>query len=235
MFLTYYLQQTLGYSPLVTGVAFVPMSVALIVMANLSTVVLMPRFGPKPLVVFGMLAAAGGTAWLAQLGPHTGYAMGVLGPLILAGVGLGMVIATAIDTGTFGVAPRRERRSRDRHRRPDARLGRHVTAEHHLRQRYRLLPHHLASARLIGRQAFTGLALAHGNDTAFWWITGIFAGGAVIGGALLRRGPLVQQRAPSPADDRVITAQTAASRYSSGVIRLRPTWKSLEPDDKRSP
>jgi hypothetical protein len=94
---------------------------------------------------------------------------------------------------------------------------------------------HLASARLIGRQAFTGLALAHGYDTAFWWITGIFAGGAVIGGALLRRGPLVQQRAQSPADDRVITAQTAASRYSSGVIRLRPTRKSLEPDDKRSP
>jgi len=70
---------------------------------------------------------------------------------------------------------------------------------------------HLASARLIGRQALTGLALAHGYDTAFWWIAGTFAGGAVIGGTLLRRGPLVQQRAPSPADDRVITAQTAAN------------------------
>jgi hypothetical protein len=70
--------------------------------ADLSTVVLMPGFGPKPLVAFGMLAAAGGTAWLGQ---HTGYATGVLGPLILAGVGLGMVIATAINTGTFGVAP----------------------------------------------------------------------------------------------------------------------------------
>lgn len=65
----------------------------------------MPRFGPKPLVALGMLAAAGGTAWLAQLGPHTGYAAGVLGPLILAGIGLGMVIAPAINTGTFGVAP----------------------------------------------------------------------------------------------------------------------------------
>jgi hypothetical protein len=51
-----------------------------------------------------MLAAAGGTAWLAQLGPHTGYTTGVLGPLILAGIGLAMVIAPAINTGTFGVA-----------------------------------------------------------------------------------------------------------------------------------
>jgi hypothetical protein len=41
----------------------------------------------------------------AQLGPHTGYAAGVLGPLILAGLGMGMVILTAIATGTFAVAP----------------------------------------------------------------------------------------------------------------------------------
>jgi MFS family permease len=53
LFLTYYLQQTLGYSPLVTGVAFLPMSVGLIVAANLSTITLMPRFGPRPLVPFG--------------------------------------------------------------------------------------------------------------------------------------------------------------------------------------
>ena len=70
---------------------------------------------------------------------------------------------------------------------------------------------HLALARLIGRQALTGLALAHGYDTAFRWTAGIFAGGAVIAGALLRPGPLVQQRTPSPVDDRVVTAQTKAS------------------------
>jgi hypothetical protein len=98
LFLTYYLQQTLAYSPLVTGFAVLPMSVGLIVMANLSTIVLMPRFGPKPLVASGMLAASGGAAWLAQLGEHAGYAGGLLGPLILAGVGVGMVIAPVINT-----------------------------------------------------------------------------------------------------------------------------------------
>jgi EmrB/QacA subfamily drug resistance transporter len=238
LFLTYYLQQTLGYSPLVTGVAFLPMSGGLIVMANLSTVVLMPRFGPKPLVVFGMLAAAGGTAWLAQLGPHTGYATGVLGPLILAGVGLGMVIATAINTGTFGVAPRDAGVASATvtvGQMLGASVGTALLNSIFAAAVTSYLAAHLAAAGLVGRQALTGLALAHGYDTAFWWITGIFAGGAVIGGALLRRGPLVQQRAPSPADDRVITAQTAASRYSSGVVRLKPTRKSLEPDDKRSP
>jgi EmrB/QacA subfamily drug resistance transporter len=214
LFLTYYLQQTLGYSPLVTGVAFLPMSGGLIVMANLSTIALMPRFGPKPLVASGMLAAAGGTAWLAQLGPHTGYTTGVLGPLILVGVGLGMVIAPAINTGTFGVAPQ------------DAgvaaatvtvgqmlggSVGTSLLNTIFASAVASYLTAHLALARLIGRQALTGLALAHGYDTAFWWIAGIFAGGAVIAGALLRPGPLVQQRTPSPVDDRVVTAQTKAS------------------------
>src|SRR5690349_3717657 len=215
LFLTYYLQQTLGYSPLITGVAFLPMSVGLIVAANLSTITLMPRFGPKPLVAFGMLAAAGGAAWLAQLGPHTGYTAGLLGPLILAGVGVGMVIAPAINTGTFGVAPQ------------DAGVASAtVTVSQMLGGSVgtsllntifagavaSYLAAHLAVARLMGGRALTGLALAHGYDTAFWWMAGIFATGAVVGGALLRRGPLGQQRTASPAQAGVATAQAGASQ-----------------------
>ena len=100
LFLTYYLQQTLGYSPLVTGVAFLPLSAGIVVAANLSTIVLMPRIGPRPLVAFGLLAAAGGAVWLAQLAPHTGYAAGVLGPTIVSGIGIGMVFAPSINAGT---------------------------------------------------------------------------------------------------------------------------------------
>jgi EmrB/QacA subfamily drug resistance transporter len=213
LFLTYYLQQTLGYSPLVTGVAFLPMSVGLIVAANLSTILLMPRFGPKPLIAAGMLSASGGTAWLAQLGPHTGYTAGLLGPLILAGIGLGMVIAPAINTGTFGVAPQ------------DAGVASAtVTVSQMLGGSVgtsllntvfagavaSYLAAHLAAAQLIGGPALTGLALAHGYDTAFWWIAGIFACGAVAGGALLRPGPLVPTGTPSRAQAEVPTAQAKA-------------------------
>jgi MFS family permease len=215
LFLTYYLQQTLGYRPLVAGFAFLPLSVGLIVMANLATIVLMPRVGPKPLIASGMLAASAGSAWLAQLGPHTGYATGLLGPLILAGVGLGMVIAPAINTGTFGVAPQ------------DAGVASAtVTVSQMLGGSVgtsllntifagavaSYLAAHAVSARLIGRQALTGLALTRGYDTAFWWIAGIFACGAVVGGVLLRRGPLGQQRTPSPAPGGVTTAQAEASQ-----------------------
>jgi EmrB/QacA subfamily drug resistance transporter len=215
LFLAYYLQQTLGYSPLVTGVAFLPISGGLVVASNLSTIVLMPRFGPKPLVASGMLAAAGGMAWLAQLGPHTGYAAGVLGPLILAGLGVGMVIAPVINTGTFGVA------SQDAGvasatvivgQQLGASIGTSLLNTIFAAAVTSYLTSHLATARLIGRQALTGLALSHGYDTAFWWMAGIFAGGAVIGGALLRRGPLGQQRTPSPAPGGVTMAQAEASR-----------------------
>ena len=65
----------------------------------------MPRVGPKPIVTVGLLVAAGAMAWLAQLGAHTGYAAGVLGPIIVAGFGLGMVVAPSINAGTYGVAP----------------------------------------------------------------------------------------------------------------------------------
>ena len=69
---------------------------------------------------------------------------------------------------------------------------------------------HLAAARIIGRQALTGLALAHGYDTAFWWTAGIFAAGAVVSGVLLRRGPLVPTGTPSRAQAEMPTAQAKA-------------------------
>ncbi len=210
LFLTYYLQQTLAYSPLVTGVAFLPISGGLVLASNLSTIVLMPRFGPRPLVTSGMLAAAGGAVWLAKLGPHTGYATGVLGPLVLAGIGLGTVIAPVINTGTFGVAPQDAGVASATvtvGQQLGASVGTSLLNTIFASAVTAYLAAHLASARLFGRQALTGLALSHGYDTAFWWVAGIFAGGAVVGGVLLRSGPLARTGPPSPAPGAVTTAQ----------------------------
>jgi EmrB/QacA subfamily drug resistance transporter len=214
LFLTYYLQQTLGYSPLVTGVAFLPISAGLILASNLSTIVLMPRTGPRPLVTAGMLAAAGGAAWLAQLGPHTGYAAGVLGPIIVASVGLGLVIAPVINTGTFGVAPQEAGVASATvtvGQQLGASVGTSLLNTLFTAAVASYLTVHLASARLIGRPALTGLALAHGYDTAFWWTAGIFTAGAVVAGILLRPGPLRPASTPPPAPGGVTTAQAEAS------------------------
>jgi MFS family permease len=105
LFLTYYLQQTLHYSPVVSGAAFLPMIAMVVVSANLSNVVLLPRVGPKPLVAVGMLLAAGSLVWLTRIGVHSNYATAVLGPLMAIGLGFGFTIAPSMNTGTFGVAP----------------------------------------------------------------------------------------------------------------------------------
>ena len=212
LFLTYYLQQTLGYSPLVTGVAFLPLSAGLILASNLSTTVLMPRFGPKPLVASGMLAAAGAMVWLAQLGPDTAYAAGVLGPTILCGIGVGLVIAPVINTGTFGVAPQDAGVASATvtvGQQLGASVGTSLLNTIFASAVTAYLAAHLAASRLIGRPALARLALAHGYDTAFWWTACIFAAGAVTAGALLRRGPLRPASAPPPAHA-VTTAQAQA-------------------------
>jgi EmrB/QacA subfamily drug resistance transporter len=215
LFLTYYLQQTLGYSPLVTGVAFLPISAGLILASNLSTIVLMPRTGPRPLVAAGLAAAAGGAAWLAQLGPHTAYAAGVLGPIILASVGLGLVIAPVINTGTFGVAPQDAGVASATvtvGQQLGASVGTSLLNTLFAAAVTSYLAAHLAAARLIGRHALAGQALAHGYDTAFWWTAGIFAAGALIGGALLRPGPLGRRPEQSQVDNRVTTAQPGGAQ-----------------------
>jgi EmrB/QacA subfamily drug resistance transporter len=213
LFLTFYLQQTLGYSPVVTGFAFLPFPGGIAIAANLSTIVLMPRIGPKPLVATGMLAAAGAMTWLAQLGPHTGYAGGVLGPLTLTGIGLGMVIAPCINTGTFGVAPRDAGIASATvtvGQQLGASIGTSLLNTIFASAVTSYLTAHAAPTRLIGPQAAAGIALAHGYHIAFWWTAAIFAGGAVVGGILLRHGPLLLKGVPGPQATHVKEAETAA-------------------------
>ncbi len=102
LFLTYYLQLTLHYSPVKSGLAFLPTIGMVMVASTVSTALLLPRIGPRPLVPLGMLVAAAGVALLRQLGLHTSYASGLLPGLLLVGLGLGLVFGCAFNTATFG-------------------------------------------------------------------------------------------------------------------------------------
>ncbi len=213
LFLTYYLQQTLGYSPVVTGFAILPIAGGIAFAANMSTIVLMPRIGPKPLVATGMLVAAGAMVWFAQIGVHTVYADGVLGPLILTGAGLGMVIAPSINTGTFGVAPRDAGVASATvtvGQQLGASIGTSLLNTIFASAVTSYITLHIASTAPAARQALLGSALTHGYDTAFWWTAGIFAAGAIIGGALFRRGPLYRQDGQAQQAAGVMTAETEA-------------------------
>jgi EmrB/QacA subfamily drug resistance transporter len=103
LFLTYYAQQNLGYSPLKTGVAFLPLAGGVAVAAGVANARLIPRLGPRRVVPPGMLIAAGGMFWLAHLDIHSTYAENVLGPLVVLGLGMGLTFAPAIATATAGI------------------------------------------------------------------------------------------------------------------------------------
>ena len=203
LFLTYYLQTTLGYSPVVTGFAFLPMVIALMISANVGQIVLMPRTGPKPLVGFGMLAAAAGLAWLTRLGVHSGYATAILPPLLVTAVGLGLVIAPAVNTGTFGMAPSDAGAASatiNVGQQLGGSLGTALLNTVVASATARYLSANLNPATLVRGHpspALVQLSLVHGYSVGFWWTAGIFAAGAVICGTLLRRGPLARDDEPA--------------------------------------
>jgi predicted MFS family arabinose efflux permease len=104
LFLTYYLQQNLGYSPLKTGVMFLPMVAALMTTSIISNSVLLRRIGPRMLVSGGLFVAAVGMALLARLGVHTSYVTTILPGLVIFGAGLGFTFPPAMNTATAGLA-----------------------------------------------------------------------------------------------------------------------------------
>jgi MFS family permease len=103
LFLTYYLQLIKGESPLATGLLFLPMIGCILITSNLSSIVLLPRAGPRVLIAAGMLLGAGGMAYLTQVSVTSSYVAGVLPALLLLGLGFGMIFAPAINTATTGV------------------------------------------------------------------------------------------------------------------------------------
>ena len=199
LFLTYYLQTILGYSPVLTGVAFLPTIAMVMLFAQISNIVLMPRIGPKPLVGVGMLLAAAGMAWLTRIGVHSTYMSAVLGPMLVTGAGIGLSMPPSMNTGTFGVAPY-DAGVASATLNTGQQLGGSIgtallnTIATSAAVAY-LTSLHLSPAALVGPggRLALGNAAVHGYTTAFWWTAGIFAAGAIICGSLLRWGPLSRQ------------------------------------------
>ena len=106
LFLTYYLQEVKGYSPVTSGLAFLPMIGCILLSSNVSSIVTLPRLGPRVLITTGMLFGVGAMTYLAQLTVTSSYAVGVLPALLIMGLGFGMIFAPAINTATAGVQRR---------------------------------------------------------------------------------------------------------------------------------
>jgi EmrB/QacA subfamily drug resistance transporter len=199
LFLTYYLQQTLGYSPVRTGLSFLPMIGTLMITAQLATIKLAPRFGSRPLVPTGMLLAALGMLILTRLGLHSTYVGGVLPALIPLGLGLGMIFAPSISAATAGV------------RSEDAGVASAMvnTSQQVGGAIGTALLNTLFAASIsdyVGSHgsgaAVQAAAAVHGYSTAFAWAAGIFILGAILTAVILPSGAPAQ--APAGAGEPVL-------------------------------
>jgi MFS family permease len=87
-----------------SGLAFLPMIGAILLSSNTSSIVLLPRVGPRALIVTGMLLGGGGMTYLTQLTVTSSYAASIVPALVAMGLGFGMIFSPAINTATAGVS-----------------------------------------------------------------------------------------------------------------------------------
>ncbi len=148
---TLFLQHVLGYSPLKAGAAFVPATVVMMGAAGAMSR-LVNRIGVRPLVATGTAIAAAGMWWLSHLHLHAGYLTGVMLPLMVLSVGLGLTFVPLTLTAVSGV---KEEHCVD-HRHPDRRFHRRRRARHR-RRHYRPPPRRSCRRRGPRRRLHPGL------------------------------------------------------------------------------
>ena len=177
LFLTFYLQQDLGFSPLKTGLAFLPMTGMIILTATTVQTKVLHRTGPRPLVMAGMTLGGVAMLLLTRLTPASTYAGDVLPSLMLTGLGMGCIFPSAFSTGTLGV------------KRTDAGVA---SAMINTSQQVggsvgtALLSTIFASAAAgyasthLKAAGLTAAAAVHGYTTGFAWAAGIFALGLLV-------------------------------------------------------
>ncbi|MCL5047672.1 MAG: MFS transporter [Firmicutes bacterium] len=103
LFLTYYLQESLGYSALKTGVAFLPFSIGIILSAGLASK-LLSKLNPRILMVVGFIMTGIGSLYLVRIGLHSNFFTTVFPSEVIMSIGLGLVFVPLTATSLLNVA-----------------------------------------------------------------------------------------------------------------------------------
>jgi EmrB/QacA subfamily drug resistance transporter len=187
LFLAYYLQNTLNYSPMKTGILFLPLVGALTFSASLASARLLALVGPRPLVPVGMLLGMMGMILFTKLPANSDYLGHVLPGLVVTGLGLGLIFAPSTASATAGIEPR------------DAGAASAMvnTAQQIGGSMGTALLNTIAviTARRMACGAngslnchITTPATIHGYSVAFWWTAAFFGVGAVVTFFMLESG-----------------------------------------------
>ena len=101
-FISLYMQQVLGYSPIHAGLSYLPLAVTIILAAGVGSQ-LVTRFGFKPVLATGLLLVAIGLAWFSRIAVHGSFLADILGPSLLAALGLGFGFVTSTIAAVSGI------------------------------------------------------------------------------------------------------------------------------------
>jgi EmrB/QacA subfamily drug resistance transporter len=210
-FETLYMQRVLGYSPLQAGLAFLPQTLLIAVGAQV-TARLVPRFGPRTLIILGTLVAGAGLVWLSQISTASTFLTDLFGPFVLIGLGMGLAVTPIAVAGTAGVA------------RAEAGLAsgllntsRTVGAAIGLAALATVAANRTSSA-LAGSPGHAGAALTDGYALSFLvgaallLVTALVAAATLPGRSILQQAPAsgpVQDEGPRPAVERQLELEQA--------------------------
>ena len=185
LLLSYYLEETLGYSPLRAGFAFLPIVIAITLSASFASARLLAVTGPRPLVPTGMVLSMMGMVLFTRLSPLPDYAGHVLPGLIVLGLGLGLVFAPAFASATAAVEPRDAGAASamvNTSQQIGGSLGTAILNTIAVTVPTRALEHPGTNDVTVTS------ATIHGFSVAFWWAAGCFGAGALISFLLLESG-----------------------------------------------
>jgi EmrB/QacA subfamily drug resistance transporter len=197
LFLTYLLQTVDHYSPLRTGVAFLPLMAVNGLAATQLASRLMPHLRTRILVVPGLLLAALGVALLTRLTPDASYVTHVLPTEILLGLGLGIALVPCISTATSNADPRDvgiTSATTNTSQQIGASVGTALLNTIAATGTAAYIATHGRSAGLVAR------ATVHGFASASWWAAGSLALAALVGGVLINAHPGRDQKQLVQAD-----------------------------------
>ncbi|UTI66711.1 MFS transporter [Paraconexibacter antarcticus] len=211
LFLTFYMQQNLGFAPLRSGLAFLPMTGMIILSAAIVQTKLLDRFGVKALITTGMALSIVAMLTFTRLTPDAGYIGHVLPGLLIIGLGMGCIFAPAFGTATLGV---------DRHDAGVASAMVNTSQQVGGSVGTALLSTLFASAVTRYTTSHTGdadlrnAATIHGYTTAFWWATAIFVIGLLVAATVLpsSRQPVAQPSPAAPREER--DGETASTGHA---------------------
>ena len=203
LFLTYFLQEQRGLSPLTTGLAFLPLTAVLVVTSTTVQTRVIQRTGVKPIVLTGMILGAIGMFLFTHLTPSSSYAAHVLPGLLILGVGMGCIFAPAFSTATLGVQGSEAGIASamvNTSQQVGGSIGTSLLSTIFASAVASYAASHAPSAGLADAAA------VHGYTTAFWWSVGIFVLGFLLALVIL----------PGRAHHRVPTARAALARFAIG-------------------